>query len=156
MARRDFIGRGWAWPIQFDARTGGVAKDQGESTEQQLTRVRNAIFILLRFKRGSIFFMRKLGSRLRDLLFSMNTSNLTERIRFEVFKAIDEEGFGERRAVITKLEVGEPYRLSNVQSPIADVELEFVLRQSNVEGNMSYPYYLKGQERVAAEQGLKE
>lgn len=151
MATRNFIGRGWSYPFRFDRRTGGVAKDQGEGEVQQLQRIRMSLRIIIDIKKGELFFNRRFGSRFRDLLWSLRTANLKNRIRFEVLSAFEDPGIGERRAVINRVDVLLPGVNGRAQ-----VEVTFLLRRVNVEGNLVFPFFLTEQERSAAERGLKE
>lgn len=152
MAERNFIGKGWSYPFRFDSRTGGVAKDQGDGVAQQLTRVRSSIKHIMSVKRGELFFARRFGSRLRNLLFALSTANLEQRLQFEVLLAIEDREFGEHRATITNVQVLVP-TINNDQTRL---DVTFSLNNTNAEGNLVYPLYLVESERAAAERGLSE
>ncbi len=128
-----------------------MAKDQGSGDVQKLQRIRMALRIIIDIKKGELFFNRRFGSRFRDLIFSLRTANLKNRIRFEVSAAFEDPGVGERRAFINRIDV----LLPGVEGR-AQIEVTFVLRRANVEGNLVFPFFLSEQERSAAERGLKE
>lgn len=154
MANRDFIGRGWRFPFRFDPRSGGVAKDQGEGTNQKLSRVRQSLFLIISVRKGELYFSRRFGSRMRTLIFGLNTANLMQRIKFEVFAAFEDRDFGEHRAFIDRVSILLPDRVRGRAS--ADVSVGFVLRNTNAEGNLVFPFYLTGSSRTAAERGSAE
>ena len=151
---RDFIGKGWSYPFRFDPRTGGVSKDVGDGTAQKINRVRMSLFIIVSIKKGELYFGRRFGSRFRNLIFAVNTANLVQRTRFEVFAAFEDPDFGERRAFVESLVVTPPLR--HIGSPRLEVEVQFVLRGTNAEGNLVFPFYLNDRERDAAERGLTD
>lgn len=154
MASRDFIGRGWRFPFRFDPRSGGVAKDQGDGVNQKLNRIRQSLFLIIGVRKGELYFSRRFGSRMRTLIFSLNTANLAQRIKFEVFAAFEDRDFGEHRAFIEKISIILPDRVRGLAS--ADVSVNFVLRNTNAESNLVFPFYLTGPARTAAERGSSE
>lgn len=146
-ADRSFIGRGWKYPIRFDTRTGGISKDQGAGLPQKRDRVRRSILFIIRLRKGTLYFLRRLGSRLGTLVFTLNTSNLSQRLNYETLSALEDPIWGEKRAFIDKVKVTP----QNRTRPVAEIEVTFVLHASNEEGNVVYPFNLTGPERASAE-----
>lgn len=150
MADRSFVGRGWRYPLRFDKRSGGVAKDQGSGPQQKLERVRMSILFIIRTQRGTLYFQRRLGARLHRLLFTLNTANLAQRLTYEVLRGLEDPVWGEKRALVDKVQVTPQTR----RQPAAEIDVSFVLHGTNEEGNVVYPFYLLGAERSSAERSL--
>ena len=153
VATRDFVGKGWRFPFRFDPRSGGVSRDQSSSDIQQLNRVRQSLFAIINTRKGELYFARRFGSRIRDLIFTLNTSNLGQQLQFRVLEAIEDPEVGENRVFINSVQTA-PVRAAD--GGVADVRIDFVLRDVNVEGNFVFPFYLTDAQRQAAERGLKE
>jgi len=151
VANRDFIGRGWRFPFQFDERTGGVAKDEGDNTDRQLTRVSWSIQQIIGVRQGEMLLSRRFGSRFRDLVFQLTTANLAQRLEWAAIKALEDREYGEHRAFIDQVRVKLPGSDGK-----ADIDVAFVMRASNVPGNTVFPFYLQGTARESAETGFGE
>jgi len=65
--RKEFLGRGWKFPFQFNPGTGGVAMSEYEAN------IRDCITIILGTKPGERQMLPKFGCKIHDLLFAPNT-----------------------------------------------------------------------------------
>jgi phage baseplate assembly protein W len=134
---KDFVGRGWISPFQFDPTTGGVAKDRGEGTDQKLNRVGMALTRIFNTRRGEVFMARGQGSRLRDSVFGLDSEGIEGQLQFEATLAVEGRPYGEPRVVLERAE-------ARVERPTkrAFVEVVVALRSTNVAGNIVVPFYL--------------
>ena len=65
--RKDFLGRGWAFPFRFDPASGKVALSEFEEN------IRQNILVILGTKPGERQMLPDFGCRIHDLLFAPNT-----------------------------------------------------------------------------------
>ena len=65
--RKDFLGRGWKFPFQFDRATGGV--EYGEFEQN----IKDCITIILGTKPGERQMLPNFGCRIHELMYSANT-----------------------------------------------------------------------------------
>lgn len=151
MAVKDFIGRGWSFPMRFDPQTGGISKDRGTGEDQQLKRVRMSLQQIIGVKRGEMMLSRRFGSTVRNLIFNLDTFNLQQRLQFAVGRSIQDSRFGEKRVFINRLTIE-----LDRSTAVAEIILDVVIRSTNVEGNLVVPFFLTGQDRAAVEQTLTE
>lgn len=143
----NFVGVGWSFPMRFDARTGGVKKDQGTTYPHQVARVSAAVGFRLRLRRGSLYYQRRLGCRVHRLLFRPNTENLQSRVIYEVLLALEDPNWGEHRASFDRI---VPEALP--QSSRIDCLIDYTLRQSNEQGSFVWPFYLTPADQLGAQQ----
>jgi uncharacterized protein len=133
--KRDFLGRGWRFPVAIN-RTGGI------STSAQEENIRESVFIILGTAPGERIKRLDFGCDIHELVFAPNnptTAGLAahyceEALRKWEPRIADIEAFAEPSA-------SEPSRL--------DVTISFVVRATNQPGNLVYPFYL----RTSDEQG---
>lgn len=147
---KDFVGKGWKFPFRFDPATGGVARDRGTGTDQKLNRVRMSIEQIIGVKRGEIFGNRQFGSDLRGLIFQTDTANVTQRLSFVISRALQNRRHGEHRVFISRLKTRLIRNMGR-----AEIDLNIVLRSSNVSANFVFPFYLRDSERAAAEREVQ-
>ncbi len=65
--RKEFLGRGWAFPFRFDPAGGGVAVSEYEEN------IRQNISIILATRPGERQMLPEFGCRIHELLFAANT-----------------------------------------------------------------------------------
>ena len=149
MAVKDFIGRGWIFPLRFDPTSGGVAKDRGTGRDQKLNRIRMSLRQIIGVQRGEMFMQRRFGSGARDLIFALDTRNFKARLEVAVTRGITDKQFGEKRVFLEKMDVSLSRRTA-----VANILIDVVLRSSNVKGNLVLPFYLTDDLRPAVERTL--
>lgn len=80
--RKDFLGRGWKFPFQFDPATGGVALSEYEQN------IKENISIILGTKVGERQMLPDFGCRIHELMFAPNTRATATMISRQVAKAL--------------------------------------------------------------------
>lgn len=80
--RKEFLGRGWAFPFAFDPATGGVALSEYEEN------IRQSITVILGTKPGERQMNPKFGCRIHELLFAPSTQATGGLVSFHVETAL--------------------------------------------------------------------
>ncbi len=80
--RKEFLGRGVAFPFRFDPASGGVAFSEYEEN------IRQSIAIILGTRPGERQMLPKFGCRVHELLFAPNTRVTSGLIAFHVETAL--------------------------------------------------------------------
>lgn len=80
--RKEFLGRGWAFPFQFDPATGMVALSEYEEN------IRQNITIILATRPGERQMLPDFGCRIHDLLFAPNTRATAHMVSRHVKEAL--------------------------------------------------------------------
>jgi phage baseplate assembly protein W len=81
--RKDFLGRGWRFPFQFDPATGGTAMSEYEEN------IRQCITIILATKPGERQMLSEFGCRIHELMFAPATRATSTIIGHHVEKALE-------------------------------------------------------------------
>jgi phage baseplate assembly protein W len=132
---REFLGRGWRFPVSVNL-TGGV------STSAYEENVRQSIFIILGTAPGERVMRPDFGCRIHDLMFAPNNTITATRAEFYCEEAIYkyEPRIKEVNVAATPNAV-EPNRL--------DIHIEYVISGTNDKRNLVYPFYLRTAEDEA-------
>ncbi|MEZ4318039.1 MAG: GPW/gp25 family protein [Myxococcota bacterium] len=80
--RKEFLGRGWKFPFQFDRATGGVAYSEYEQNIQE------SITVILGTKPGERQMLPEFGCRMHELMFSANTQATANSVASYVKEAL--------------------------------------------------------------------
>jgi uncharacterized protein len=80
--RKEFLGRGWAFPFRFDAAKGGVALSEYEEN------IRQAITVILGTRPGERLTIPEFGCRIHELLFAPNTRATAAMVAYHVEQAL--------------------------------------------------------------------
>jgi phage baseplate assembly protein W len=80
--RKEFLGRGWAFPFHFDPAHGGVAMSEYEEN------IRQSITLILGTKPGERAMLPEFGCRIHQYLFAPNTRATASMISHHVEKAL--------------------------------------------------------------------
>ena len=136
--RRDFLGRGWRFPVAIN-RTGGIA------TSAQEENIRESIFIILGTAPGERIKRLDFGCDIHELVFAPNNPT-TAGLAIHYC----EEALRKWEPRISNIQVdAEPAR--NDPNRL-DIRISYVVRATNQPGNLVYPFYLrKGDEPGSAE-----
>ncbi len=128
---RNFLGKGWQFPVTVDARTRKISMSEKERD------VREAIWLILSTAKGERVMQPDFGCDIHDFVFS--TINMTNLGLIET---------SVREALITwepRIEINEvtvsPDR-GNVGK--LSIEINYRIRSTNNEFNLVYPFYLEG------------
>lgn len=128
--QKDWLGRGWAYPVQIDRRTGAIEVSEYEEDIHQAMR------IIIGTSRGERVMRPDFGCGIHDLVFEvMNTATLT-RVETAV-----RESLTKYEARIELLGVGvDPLYAADGKLL---VEIDYRIRQTNQIGNFVYPFYFR-------------
>jgi hypothetical protein len=128
--RKDFLGRGWAMPVELDARTGLVASVAYEED------IRQSIRIILETAPGERVMRPNFGCGIHELVFSAVDSTAVQRI-----KSVVEEALRRCEARIDVL--GVTVDEAATAEGMLLVELEYRVRKTNQIGNLVFPFYFR-------------
>lgn len=125
---RDFLGRGWAFPVQTN--NGRVVLIQDEAD------IKSSIGIILGTSTGERVMRPRFGSRLNELVFAaLNKSTHALAINY-TRQALEE---WEPRIDVDEVTI----KPDGPQASRLDIEVHYTIRASNMPDNLVYPFYLK-------------
>jgi phage baseplate assembly protein W len=128
--RKDFLGRGWAMPVDIDPYTGLVATAEYEDD------IRQSIRIILETAKGERVMRPNFGCGIHDLVFEAVDTTALQRIRSEV-----EEALRRFEARIDVLEVTADEDATSEGKLL--VEVEYQVRRTNQLGNLVFPFFYR-------------
>ncbi|MEA2894743.1 MAG: uncharacterized protein QOJ84_358 [Bradyrhizobium sp.] len=128
--RKDFLGRGWAMPVDIDPRTGLVAVSEYEDN------IRQSIRIILETAPGERVMRPNFGCGIHDLVFAAVDTTTMQRIRSVVEEALRRY---EARVEVLGVTVDEEATSEGVLL----VEVEYRVRKTNQIGNLVFPFYFR-------------
>ncbi|MFY2826018.1 GPW/gp25 family protein [Ruegeria sp. MALMAid1280] len=127
---KEFLGRGWAFPIGTDQTTGQIALSAFEEDVQQ------AIRIILETSKGERVMRPDFGCGIHDLVFDVLSTATLRRVELEVDAALRRyEARIDLEAVLVNAAEAERGRL--------DVSIDYRIRATNQPGNFVYPFYFR-------------
>jgi phage baseplate assembly protein W len=128
--QKNFLGRGWAMPVDIDPYTGLVATAEYEED------IRQSIRIILETAKGERVMRSDFGCGIHDLVFEAIDTTTLQRIRSEVREAL-------RRyeARIDVLEI-TPDEDATAEGKLL-IEVEYLVRRTNQVGNFVFPFYYR-------------
>lgn len=128
--QKEFLGRGWAMPVELDTRTGLVASVAFEED------IRQSIVIILETAPGERVMRPNFGCGIHEFVFASLDSIALQRIRTSI-----EEALRRCEARIEVIQVGVD------ESVTADgkllIELEYRIHRTNQVGNLVWPFYFR-------------
>lgn len=127
---KDFLGRGWAMPVDVDPGTGFIATAAYEED------IRQSIRIILETAPGERVMRPGFGCGIHDLVFETVDSTTIQRIRSEVEEALRRY---EARIELIAVIVDEDATLEGKLL----IELEYRVRRTNQVGNLVFPFYYR-------------
>ena len=128
--RKDFLGRGWAMPVDLDPRTGLVRSVAYEED------IRQSILIILETSPGERVMRPNFGCGIHDLVFEAIDSTAIQRIRSVVTEALRR---CEARIDVLNVTVEEA---ATAQGKLL-IQLEYRVRKTNQTGNLVFPFYFR-------------
>jgi phage baseplate assembly protein W len=126
---KEFLGRGWRFPIKVDNR-GGIALSKYEE------KIRESIMIILSTAKGERVMRPDFGCDIHDFTFSIiNISTLT------IIKSAIREALllWEPRIEVLDVET----TTERINDGILLISVDYKIRTTNTEFNLVYPFYLK-------------
>ena len=138
MAKINFIGKGVAFPFRL-ANTGGLKRTVGISVAEEIKLINSSLKFILSVQVGERPMRRDFGCQLRSLVFEPNDPSLDTRIDFIIRTAIDR---WEKRIQVNGLRIDR----SQFKDGRLILDITYTIIQSNVIGNLVYPFYLNDPE----------
>ena len=135
MDSRDFLGRGWSFPIAVDPRTGRIAMVSHEED------IRQSVGLILRTYRGERVMRPSFGSRAADYVFESDAQDFALSVSSELEGALT-------RCEPRIRDVKVAARMEGKDHTTAVVEISYTVRSTNNYFNLVYPFHLL--ERVEA------
>ena len=124
---RDFLGRGWAFPVGVDHR-GGVALTGGEDDIEQSIRV------ILETAPGERVMRPEFGCGLHRLVFAPNSPTTAGLVAYHVREAL---GRWEPRIDVERVEVNPDPQ----HEAVLMIDIRYRIRSTNDRRNLVYPFY---------------
>lgn len=126
---KDFLGRGWKFPVQVDKSTGRIMLSEHEED------IKEAIRIIISTYKGERVMRGDFGSRAKDFVFDTNDLGQLTMMQKEIEQSINE---WEPRIDELEVEVVKDYG----DTSRVLVNISYVVRSTNNGYNMVYPFYL--------------
>jgi len=127
---KEFLGRGWAFPVSISRDTGSVASAVYEADIQQ------SIYLIVCTSKGERLMRPDFGCGIHDLVFDVINSALFVRVRRSIEEAL--RTF-EARIEVLQVTVDGARSLEGVFS----IGVEYRVRTTNQSGNFVFPFYFK-------------
>jgi phage baseplate assembly protein W len=127
---KDFLGRGWAMPVQLHPLTGQIASVVAEED------IRQSIRIILETAPGERVMRPNFGCGIHDLVFAAVDTTVIQRICSIVEDALRR---CEARIDVLEVKVDE----AATSEGVLLVELEYRVRKTNQTGNLVFPFYFR-------------
>jgi phage baseplate assembly protein W len=125
---RDFLGKGWKFPIRVNARGGLVYSSHEQDIEE-------AIWIILGTAKGERLMEPDFGCGIHDYVFAPNNPGTRGSIAYEVQRALAEyEARIEVDSVRVESYPDSPNRLL--------IYVDYRVLQNNTKRNLVYPFYM--------------
>jgi phage baseplate assembly protein W len=129
ITKKNFLGRGWAYPVNLDPQTGLVATAEFEDDVKQAIRILGTV-------PGERVMRPDFGCGIYDLAFEVIDSATLVRITNVVIDALTRY---EPRIELINVLV-DPYRAAE---GVLEVNIEYRVRRTNQTGNLVYPFYFR-------------
>lgn len=125
---RKFLGVGWRFPIDVDGR-GGIALARGDGD------IEESVILILSTAKGERVMRPEFGSSIHDFVFAPNNATTAGLLSYHVQEALTR---WEPRIEVTAIDVRpDPLEASRVL-----IDIQYVVRATNDERNLVYPFYL--------------
>lgn len=132
MARKNFLGTGWSFPVRIGSR-GGVALSSHEEN------IEEAIKLVLGTAIGERVMEPKFGARIHDYVFHPNNPNTAAMVAYHAEQALMKHE--PRIEGINVRAFPDPS-----DEHVLRLEVKYRLIHDNVLRNMVYPFYLRRQQ----------
>jgi hypothetical protein len=128
--RKDFLGRGWAMPVDVDPFTGLVEMVEYEED------IRQSIRIIVETAKGERAMRPDFGCGIHDLVFEAVDSTTIRRIQSEIEDALRRF---EARIDVLEITVDED---ATSEGELL-IQLEYRVRRTNQIGNLVFPFFYR-------------
>jgi phage baseplate assembly protein W len=126
--RKEFLGRGWAMPVELDSQTGRVATVAYEED------IKQSIRIILETAPGERVMRPNFGCGIHELVFTALDSTTIQRIKSVVEEALRR---CEARIDVLAINVAEEPTLKGELS----VDIDYRVRETNQKDNLVFPFH---------------
>jgi phage baseplate assembly protein W len=126
---RNFLGRGWKYPVEVD-RSGGIAQSENDEA------IRQSILIILGTAPGERVMRPNFGCSIHDLVYApnnMNTASLAAHFCVEALSKWEPR--------IDEIEASAD--ASTVDANRLDISIKYKVRATNNSRNLVYPFYIR-------------
>jgi len=134
MRDKEFIGRGFSFPLQLDPR-GRLSLTNGESEIAQ------AIKIILETAPGERMMRPEFGCRIHELVFAPNNASTRALAEHYIRQALDR---WEPRINIKAIEI----TTDRDRDGVLQIEIKYQVKDTYAERSIVYPFYLTGEEEI--------
>lgn len=128
--RKDYLGKGWATPVDVDPGTGAIATAEYEDD------IRQAIRIILETAPGERVMRPDFGCGIHEMVFGAIDSTAMERIRSVIGSALRRY---EARIEVLGVSIDEDVPPQGVLL----IGVEYQVRRTNQVGNLVFPFYFR-------------
>jgi uncharacterized protein len=126
---RNFLGRGWKYPVEVD-RAGGIAMSELDES------IRQSMLIILGTAPGERVMRPNFGCNIHDLVYAPNNLNTASLAAHYCIEAL-----GKWEPRIEEVEArAEPPDSDNNR---LDITIKYKVRASNTSRNLVYPFYIR-------------
>ncbi|HEX6225063.1 MAG TPA: GPW/gp25 family protein [Chryseolinea sp.] len=130
LTQSQFIGRGWKFPVEFNAQNGDVVMLEGEED------IRNSLHVLFETNVGERVMQPDFGTEINSFVFGQLTRSTVTHMQAIISNAIL---FHEPRIILNEVDIqldpNNPERL--------DITIDYIISATNNRYNYVYPFYLK-------------
>jgi phage baseplate assembly protein W len=124
-----FLGHGWAFPVNFENQGRGVAMAEAEED------IRQSINILLSTHLGERVLRPTFGWKREALIFEPLSTSFAAFLAHEIELAIL---FFESRIELNRVD----FEVPTDQTGLIEIRLDYTIRVTNTRTNLVYPFYL--------------
>lgn len=128
---RDFLGRGWAFPVTTDGR-GTIEQSRGVAD------IEESIRLILETAKGERVMRPEFGCGIHEFAFATVDRSTLTLVETSVRDALREF---EPRIEVLSVEVST----AQLDAGTLPIEIEYRVRDTNNEFNLVYPFYLEGE-----------
>jgi uncharacterized protein len=126
---RNFLGRGWKYPVEVD-RAGGIAMSELDES------IRQSMLIILGTAPGERVMRPNFGCSIHDLVYAPNNLNTASLAAHYCIEAL-----GKWEPRIEEVEArAEP---SDDEPNRLDINIKYKVRATNTSRNLVYPFYIR-------------
>ncbi len=126
---RDFLGRGWKFPVQVDEVTGAIKMSEYEED------IKEAIRVILMTRKGERMMLPQFGCGIQEFAFEIMEPSILLQMQMEIQNALI---IWEPRITDIQVQVEtDPEREGRL-----NIFISYVVRSTNSPYNLVYPYYI--------------
>ena len=129
-SNKDFLGRGWAFPVTTTLNSGRIAHVEYENDIEQ------SIYIILSTAKGERVMRPDFGCGIHDLVFAAISASLVAEVKHQVREALKKY---EARIEVLNVNVDA----SNAINGKLLISIDYQVYNTNQSGNFVFPFYFK-------------